>query len=105
MYERGICLKFVHIADVHFDMPFTSARYSKKIIIISTVHTIPLQHPKPSDIGQQVNKAYSHSPKPIIARDLHIFQKKKRKNLELRDKMYYLCRTKAKRPIRLSVRT
>ena len=25
-------MKFVHIADVHFDMPFTSIRYSKKII-------------------------------------------------------------------------
>lgn len=25
-------MKFVHIADVHFDMPFTSARYSKKIV-------------------------------------------------------------------------
>ena len=27
-----IALKFVHLADVHFDMPFTSIRYSKKII-------------------------------------------------------------------------
>ena len=25
-------MKFVHLADVHFDMPFTSSRYSKKII-------------------------------------------------------------------------